>query len=216
MARSDARGPAGYVELAKVILHHQAHAPDATSRMSQFRNTYCQWVSDAEIEKIIAHRRKWSASELGTLLSVTPREREFLRITTIGWRGSTTTERKTASLRARRKREAVALRIKRNRTPREEWLSQGLSRQKPWAAYGITRRTWERWRQSGWSPGTPRPKGRKRRRNVASVSVPISVPLGDDTLATNNAVGAPGDQERHIATARPHIRPRRQEREKAA
>jgi hypothetical protein len=87
--------------------------------------------------------RRLKADTIGKLLNVTYAERCALKLTTIGCYDVPKPER------AKRRKEKRRM-TKQNRRrstgtiPRHEYLTKAISRQKPWLAQGISRRTWYR------------------------------------------------------------------------
>jgi hypothetical protein len=101
----------------------------------------------AGIERTPAYVRKVKAELLGKRLRVTSEERERLRLWTI-----TPFDVTDKQLKEQRKAKKRARDRRRRRDagskPRTEYEAASLSRTRPWAALGISRRTWERRRDA--------------------------------------------------------------------
>jgi hypothetical protein len=101
----------------------------------------------ALIERTPAHLRKIKATALGKRLRVTAEERERLRLWTI-----TPFDMTDKQLKEQRKAKDRARKSRRRREagsePRTKYEATSLSRTRPWAALGISRRTWERHRDA--------------------------------------------------------------------
>ncbi|GJE49949.1 hypothetical protein GOFOIKOB_2990 [Methylobacterium tardum] len=129
--------------------------------------------SDAELETIIqsvirysaAHGQKlMSATATGQLLAVTSAERAEFKLTQIEAVDEPRSDRIARQKEARRKRDRERKRVQRGRLARPIYENRSLSKQKPWAEEGISRRTWER-----------------RRARDASVSTHVLFSQGDGT-----------------------------------
>jgi hypothetical protein len=98
-------------ELTKIIICHLVNVKYARQRIERFLAHY-PWLTQAEMDCILAMPRRWKAGDLGLLLGVTSFERKHLRLTTIRAVG-TTTDRELKQ--AKRERNALARKIKRIR-----------------------------------------------------------------------------------------------------
>jgi hypothetical protein len=125
---------------ALVIISHLAQIPHASKRIEVFTARY-PGLPQTEIDAIIANPRRWTAEQLGNLLSLTPDERAHLRITTIRARATPTHGLKAAK-RERARISRTAKRRAKGIRPRVKYESDSLSRTQPWKAEGISRATW--------------------------------------------------------------------------
>lgn len=124
--------------------HHLArHQGDVRRRIRNWIELNAPWMSgpevDALIRYVIAIPIGWRADTLGRFLRLTEAERICLCIRTIGSIDMPKAERKLARKRRQRQRER-ARRRDRGAKPQAE----SISRNKPWIAEGISRRTWYR------------------------------------------------------------------------
>ncbi|KEC75589.1 hypothetical protein RLPCCGM1_c0968 [Rhizobium leguminosarum bv. phaseoli CCGM1] len=110
------------------------------------------WAGKAVIEEIIYERTKvrfspLSADALGHALHLSYAERCALDIRTIGAFDVPKTKRAKLQKAKRRQRE-LSRKEKQRRAagaaPRADYLANSLSQSRPWEAFGISRRTWER------------------------------------------------------------------------
>jgi hypothetical protein len=105
---------------------------------------WCPWMFTAEAEaiadRVVANPYRFKADTLAWRLRLTYAERTALNLTTIG----AIDFNKAARLQRRKGRAATARRKARARMPRAVYLAGCASRSKPWEAFGISRRTWER------------------------------------------------------------------------
>jgi hypothetical protein len=112
--------------------------------------TWAPWMLPAEAEALIAHvnrlppELRWrSPRTLGERLRLTNKERERFKLWQIAPHDMAENElieqrKAKARIRARRRR------FSRGGQSREFYVSNSLSKQKPWVKEGISRRTWER------------------------------------------------------------------------
>lgn len=125
---------------------------DPRPGMIQASKDWAPWAWEkCKIERAIddilalpTKQRRITAKALGERLRVTNEERERLSLRTIhpvDMTDEQMAEQKKAKDRARKRR-------KRARTPRDVWEKNSLSKQQPWLAEGISRRTWERRRKA--------------------------------------------------------------------
>lgn len=101
------------------------------------------WLSPAERDKLAARRRPLlaSAKSLAEALNLTEAERVKLKIRTIA--AVDVTEEQRKELQRQRRRELQ--RKRRCKQTRDDYLEEHrISREKPWEAEGISRRTWYR------------------------------------------------------------------------
>jgi hypothetical protein len=116
-------------EISRVIVSHLAQMPNASQRIEQFTTRY-PGLPQSQINAIVAKPRRWNAEHLGNLLSLTPDERAYLRITTIRARATPTRELKPAKRERARMRRMAKRRAKGIR-PRAKYESESLSRTQP-------------------------------------------------------------------------------------
>ena len=154
------------------------HNPRATDQiwsvMNAARNMGRE-ITEAEASAITEEasitRKHLSADNLARWLGVTYERRQKLGLTTIG---STNVKKRARKELRKRRWRLNAERRRRDRGMRPQ--SQSLSRLKPWAAEGISRKTWERRRHRNMT----------RTRNDADSSTPIFL-ISEDELASARA-----------------------------
>ena len=105
---------------------------------------YCDALPEAEQKAILAAAgadpHHWSVDELGSLLDVTVDERDRLSLTNLGIAGMTRAQRKRMSKdRARDRKRAARAAARASEPPKVS-----ASKEKPWEAFGWSRRTWYR------------------------------------------------------------------------
>ena len=124
---------------------HCPYGPNRRDTLMEWLQSVCAppWILrqvrqvDAILDRIPP--RRWSADALGKLLHVSDVERTMLRIYTIG--SYDVPKAKRIKRRKEKRRLADQARRRDNGSkPRE----QSFSRTKPWEAFGIKRRAWER------------------------------------------------------------------------
>ena len=147
---------AGYSDL-KDLLYPISLGPDAEKRMRNEIELVAPWMlcpSDL-IHRILdmpRQQRKPKARELGMRMRVTNEQRERLRLRTIRPFGMT--DKQLAEQRKQKDRaSATRRRRKRGVISRGAYLAKCKSKPKPWAAQGISRRTWFYRRKSGVALG---------------------------------------------------------------
>lgn len=139
-----------------VAINHLACLPRARPAIMRWIELWAPWMPLAEASKIageaMANPQRWKADALAWRMRLTMEQRTMLGITTIGAidmnKGARTKRRKQRD-RERKTNSRRAKGIK----PRKVYEGQSVSRQKPWEAEGISRRTWYR-RRDGTSPPT--------------------------------------------------------------
>jgi hypothetical protein len=137
---------------ALIMANHLAKRPEAERRIPAWLSLWAPWMVAGEIAaitaKVIAKPVRWRADTLAARLGLTEDERRRLRITTIGAVDLTKEQRK-----ARRKlRDRMVKEARRRHAGaklRAEYEANSISRQKPWEAEGVCRRTWERRQTTG-------------------------------------------------------------------
>jgi hypothetical protein len=133
---------------AMIMAHHLARRPgDARHRIEMFLQVSAPWMSTASVATMvgtaITNPMKWRADTLAARLRLTEAERTRLGIRTIGAIDLDKEERRQR----RRDRDRQYQRQKRQAKGaklRAEYVAMALSRTKPWAALGVSRRTWYR------------------------------------------------------------------------
>ncbi|MBY5457418.1 hypothetical protein HFO89_13745 [Rhizobium leguminosarum] len=110
------------------------------------------WAGKAQIEEVIYERTKLrfsdlSADALGHALHLSYAERSALNIRTIG--AFDVPKRKRAKLQKEKRRQRDRARKEEQRRAagalsRADYLANSFSQARPWEAFGISRRTWER------------------------------------------------------------------------
>lgn len=99
--------------------------------------------AQAVAERVIANPHRWKADTLAWRLRLTDAERTALKIKTIGAFDVSKAERLARRKECNRAAE-VARRRAKGAKPRATYEAASASRTKPWEAFGISRRTWER------------------------------------------------------------------------
>lgn len=142
---------AGREDLFELLLQVSLRIKAPTKVMRNFIQTWAPWMAEAEasefiqrIERIPPNLRYRTAEHLGQRFNVTNAERERLRLWLIApvdidlaeWRKAKRRARSRLWMQRRRREAGV-----RSRTA---YLAVSLSRQNPWKAEGISRRTWYR------------------------------------------------------------------------
>ncbi len=127
----------------KVIAHHIKD----TDGIRKWTALWAPWMTAAEIDatlrEVVAFPEKWKASPLAMLLGVFDAERQRLGLRTIGAADVDAAERKRRR-RAQQRQRMERLRRARGAVAREQYEESSASRLKPWEAFGVSRRTWER------------------------------------------------------------------------
>jgi hypothetical protein len=132
---------------AEIMAHHLAKRPDAERNIRVWLGLWCPWMADAELAnittRVIARPLRWRADRLAIQLNLNEAERRRLRITTIGAVDLTKEQRK-----ARRRARDRALKEARRRAAgaklRAEYEANSASRNRPWDALRMSRRSWYR------------------------------------------------------------------------
>lgn len=138
---------------ATIVAHHLAQYVDGNPvrRIKSWVSLRAPWMTigdlDALIAEAITRPKRWRADKLAWRLRLTAAERKTLRITTIGAIDAPKSQREHDRLERERQRKQAKRRATGAR-PRAEYEAKAISRQEPWKAAGISRRTWYR-RQSG-------------------------------------------------------------------
>jgi hypothetical protein len=126
----------------KLAAEHCPYGPNRRDALMQWFELVCAPIPTRRQADDILDRvppRRWSADALGRHLRVTDAERATLRIYTIGSYQTPKAEREKRR-KEKRRLAAQARRRANGSKPRE----QSFSRTKPWEAFGIKRRAWER------------------------------------------------------------------------
>ncbi|MGO8974718.1 MAG: hypothetical protein ACLQNV_14480 [Steroidobacteraceae bacterium] len=131
-----------------VMAHHLARCPgEPARRIRNWIELRMPWMTSDVAAEIICfvmtNPIKWRADTLAQRLRLTEAERRRLGIRTIGAIDMTKEERKQARRLRQRQRDLARRRAQRAR-PRAEYEANSISRNKPWLALGISRRTWYR------------------------------------------------------------------------
>jgi hypothetical protein len=145
------------------------------------RNSFTPAEAEAVIEEASTTRRCCSADRLAGYLGVTYRDREAVKLTTIGSTDvGPRSRRELRKLKARRRDERR--RRSRGAIPRPQYEANALSRTKPWKAIGMSRRSWYRHRKAGTSGTGPRAAIPPLKDGTSPCAAPLS------TLAPNGPV----------------------------
>jgi hypothetical protein len=114
-------------------------------RMSQIIKLRAPWASaDKIIEEITTYPRKFTSEYLGVILNYTGKEHRRLRLRTISPVDMSRDDRRDFSRILANGRRLKKRRLKGMRARAEYLEANSLSRDRPWEADGISRRTWER------------------------------------------------------------------------
>ncbi len=113
------------------------------ARIVAWAQKWCPWMPrhDAETlaERVIARPLRWTADSLGKRLGLTDAMRTALGITTIG-----SMDVSKAKRLARRRERNNAAKAAKRRAAGAKPRAVSAARTRPWEAWGICRRTWER------------------------------------------------------------------------
>jgi hypothetical protein len=144
-------------EDAVIVAHHLAGSGgDQSRKIAAWIALRAPWMAAEEVEAIIAAAiakpRRWRADTLAKRLNLKEADRARLKITTIGavdFDQAARRARQKAQKQIRDRQRAAAKRKSAGTISRADYLAAALTTIKPWAAAGISRRTWERRRR--WS-----------------------------------------------------------------
>jgi hypothetical protein len=180
------RGAADTEDFDRWLIAHVWHNPEAPRPVQAVMLAAEKMggeITKADAIEIVdkASTGRWypSADGLAGYLGVTYDERQTLRLGTIGSVNVKKADRKEI----RRVRDKVRRRERRRASgirPRAEYEANSLSRLKPWAAEGICRKTWERWRRRNMKPTL----------RVASVSAAYLLKAEDGLATARTAEGS--------------------------
>jgi hypothetical protein len=134
-------------DAAFVMACHLAKRPDAERRIGNYLELQCPWMHQDEahslIATVIAKQLRWRADKLALRLNLHQRERDGLKIRTIG----AVDFDKANRIERRRQKARQRDRERRRRNgakPRTEYEDYSISSTRPWEALGMSRRTWYR------------------------------------------------------------------------
>jgi hypothetical protein len=144
----------------ELVAHHLARGNgDPARRIASWIQLRAPWMAAAEREQLISrvteNPRRWRADSLARRLNLTASERRRLKLWTIGAVDCDRDQRaanRAARKRDRDRRRAASKRIADGRKPRADYRAAALTKIRPWAGAGISRRTWERRRDRVASP----------------------------------------------------------------
>lgn len=180
--------------------------------MFAWARRWAPWARPDEIQSFVdeasKRRHMMSADGVAGMLGVTYAERTALGLKTIGCCDLSKAERKAKAKERKRERDRnqqTAKRKAKGRQDRKSYEDQSLSRQKPWEALNISRRTWERRRVAGLSQIDIITTGDTLASNAADCSPPV--PIAFPAITTGNAGrgGVRGPSPRRgIQGAEPH------------
>jgi len=133
---------------AAVMAHTIANLPgNASHHIEMFLEVSAPWMPRDEVECLLAevslNPRRFQADPLAERLGLTERERSHLGIRTIGAIDLPQAERQ----RRRRRRQSdnrTRLRRANGVKPRAAYEALSASKNKPWEAFGMSRRSWYR------------------------------------------------------------------------
>ena len=139
----------------EVAINHLACLPHPQAAIARWIDLWAPWITAKEqrevVAPILANPTRWKADALAWRLRLTMEQRTMLGITTIG----AVDMNKGARTKRRRQRDRdrkTTLRRAKGIKPRKVYEQQSVSRQKPWEAEGISRRTWYRRRNGTTAP----------------------------------------------------------------
>lgn len=120
---------------------------DGELALRKFITTTAPWMDDTEASKLLdrvyARPLKFKAETLGRWIGLKDANRTRLGITTIA-PVDVTKEQRAARKRIKKAAWRRAKRRSQGMKPRAQYLTESLSRTRPWEAFGIKRRAWER------------------------------------------------------------------------
>lgn len=159
-----------------------SHLRDPAS-IRQWLAEVAPWYDDEEVEKLLKRvtvkQYRWRGATIAKLLNVTWAVHEALSLETIGAVDkpqAVIAAERMAALARKRERDRRWRQRKRRGKPRAQYEAESLSQTRPWEAFGIKRRQWER-------RGKPLPP----KADDASVSSLILPRNKDDTPASRRA-----------------------------
>ena len=145
---------AGRDDLVELLLPISLRVNSSAKVMRNIIETWAPWMEAAEayfllqrIETMPPALRHRTAQDLGQRLNLTNSERDRLRLWTIAAVDVDPHEARKTRRRKRQRRYRECKRREAGIRSRAAYLAASLSTQKPWAAEGIHRRTWERRRR---------------------------------------------------------------------
>jgi hypothetical protein len=129
----------------KILAHHYAGNPIAAPRIIKLR---APWADvEAILEEVVGDPKRWRSKTLGKYLNLSGKEWRALRPRTIAPVDMTPEERADYSRILSNGRRLKKRRSKGMQRRADYLAANSLSRDKPWVAEGISRRTWERRRR---------------------------------------------------------------------
>jgi hypothetical protein len=144
---------AGRSDLFELLLPISLTPAESKWLMAKEIERQAPWMPYDEAEVLIdricdlpERARMPSGKVLGARLNLTNAERERLRLWTI-WPAGMTDAEMVEYRRAKKRARDERRRQRAGAKPRDVWLAASLTKQKPWQAEGISRRTWFRRRQ---------------------------------------------------------------------
>jgi hypothetical protein len=168
---------------ARYIVRTMAALP--TDRRTEWLNRHAPWLAGLERNKLLAMGPWWySAQSLGDRLELGHELRAVLEVTTvrphdITWAELQAHNKRSEARKARDRRQAKGCKT------RDEYLAvNSISRTRPWEAFGIKRRAWER-----RGKPTPPPTTTQVRREPILVYSADGVASSPDSVARGEGSG---------------------------
>lgn len=131
----------------RLAVDHLAALAHPARAITKWLETWAPWLTLGEHRQIIAdgiaNQRHWKADALAWRLRLTREERTMLGITTIGAIDHGKAARKKLRKEKERARQAAKRRAA-GAVPRNAYEAQSQEKARPWAAEGVSRRTWYR------------------------------------------------------------------------
>lgn len=159
-----------------------------------------QIVADIEEnERQYGQRWRPSGDDIAALLNISAAERDAADARTLGAIDQSPDQRAEVAAERERQQDRERKRLARKCKPRAEYLAESKSVAKPWEAFGVSRRTWERWVQKG-DTRVAGMSGKMAR--VASMSGHPSAVI-EDNLADREVAAFPMLDERNQAGGAP-------------
>ena len=124
---------------------------EVLDRLKVWADRWAPTTSDERLAEIVSMAMRVvkmeTADQMAMRLRLSDKERSLLGITTIGAYDVNKAARKRRRKHRKRERDrinAAKKRVEQGIQPRSDYLARSLSRNTPWIADGISRRTWER------------------------------------------------------------------------
>lgn len=142
-----------YAEAIAAIYYVEFSEDDYVKHTSAWIGRWYPWADRHYVEMIVYERAKVryqpiSQEALGRMLRLSYAERQELDIRTIGACDVTVAQRRKIQVEKKREADRLTKQAKRRAAgvqTRADYLANSHTQTKPWEAYRVSRRTWERW-----------------------------------------------------------------------